>query len=63
VIFEHLDRRGDVRGGFLAERRWTADHGQGLDPLGPARGEGAGDGAADLGADEMKAVDLDMIHQ
>ena len=63
VILKHLDGLGHLFGDPLAERRRRADHGQGLDPLRPARGEGASDRAADLGADQMEPVDAEMVHQ
>src|SRR5207302_3586928 len=63
VPLEHFDYLRNALGGARPQRRWRADHDQRLDPLGPARREGAGDRAADLGADQMKAVNAKMIHQ
>jgi len=63
VVLEHLDGLRHFFGDALAEWRRRADDRQGLDPLRSARGEGAGDRAANLGADEVKPVDGEMVHQ
>jgi hypothetical protein len=47
----------------LAHWRGRADDRQGEHALGPARREGAGDGPADLGADEVKVLDAERVHQ
>ena len=63
VPFEFLGQLGSALGSALTQRRRRADHGQGDHPPGAARRKGAGDGPADLGADEVKTLDAQRIHQ
>src|SRR5262245_49293887 len=46
-----------------AERRWRSDYRQGAHTRRTARRKGPRDGTADLGADEMKALDAQRIHE
>src|SRR5207302_11231269 len=57
VPFEFLGQLGSALGRGLAHRRLRADDRSGEPPLGPARGEGPSNGAANLGADQVKTLD------
>ena len=60
---EHLGPCGNSLGGAGTERCRRADQGKRGDTLCPAGGECARDSAADFGADQVKALDAEVVHQ
>jgi len=62
VCLELRGQLGDALGA-PPQRRRRADDGERQHPLGPARGERAGDNPADLRADQMEAVHAERIQK
>src|SRR5690606_1538309 len=63
LLLEHPGEGRHTRLRTRTVRRWCPDDGQRAHELGTARGKGPRDGAADLGPDEMKALDTQRIHE